>query len=124
MADIVRGLLVIAHGSVVPGAEREVVELAEQMRDRAGLPVAEVGYLDYTEPRIPEAVAKCVQRGATELVVLPYFLAEGYLVRKMRRAVVAAAANHPGLRLLEAAPLGPDPRFADVLLDRVAEAAD
>lgn len=124
MRDSVRGLLVIAHGSIVPGAEREVRLVADRLRERSGLGVVEVGYLDYTEPGIPAALAACVERGATEIVVLPYFLAEGYLVRKMRRAVATARANHPGLRLCEARALGPDPRFADILLDRIRDVTE
>ena len=115
------GLLVVAHGSVVPGAGREVLGVAERLRERSGLRVVEVGFLDYTEPGIPAALAACVDRGATEVVVLPYFLAEGYLVRKMRRAVAAAMANHPGVQLREARALGPDPRFADIVLDRIRD---
>lgn len=123
MQEAVRALLVIAHGSVVPGAEREVWALADRLREKSELDVVEVGYLDYTEPSIPEAVAACVERGATEIVVLPYFLAEGYLVRKVRLALTAAMANHPGVRLREARALGPDPRFAEIVMDRIREAA-
>lgn len=116
-----QAILLIAHGSVLHGAERDVHHLAEGLRRQTGARVVEVGFLDYTEPFIPQAVAACAEQGATHLLVLPYFLTSGYLLRKCLAAVQQAAANHPPLTLTLAQPLGPHRKLADLVLERVEQ---
>jgi sirohydrochlorin ferrochelatase len=116
-----QGILVVAHGSVLPGAERDVLRLAEGLRELTGARVVEVGFLDYTEPLIPRAVASCVENGVEELFVLPFFFTGGYLLNKCVRQVEQAAANYPHLKLNLAKPLGPHPKLADAVLKQASE---
>jgi sirohydrochlorin cobaltochelatase len=114
------GIVVLAHGSVVPGSgEEALAELAAFLRAQSG-GVVEVGYLNFQSPRIPEAVARVAAAGVDRLTVAPFFLSEGFLLRKaIRQARDAAPA---GLELKIASPIGPHPRLLDAVLERMAEA--
>lgn len=117
-----RGILLVAHGSVVAGAEQDLQRVAAFLRAKIGGGVVELGYLSGTSPSLADAVDACVAQGVTDLLVMPYFLSGGYLQRKALRQVELEAQRHPHLTLHQGAPLGPHPRFADVVLDRIAEA--
>ena len=74
-----KSLLIVAHGSRREASNEEVRKLAEQIRCMPDLPVDEVttAFLELAEPSIPEGLEACIQRGASEVLVFPYFLAAG-----------------------------------------------
>ncbi len=68
--------------------------------------------MELAEPSIATAFDRCVAGGATTVAVAPYFLGPGsHWDRDIPALAAAAAAGHPGVRWLVAAPLGPDPRL-------------
>ncbi|MCC5811881.1 MAG: CbiX/SirB N-terminal domain-containing protein [Ectothiorhodospiraceae bacterium] len=74
-----RYLLLIAHGSRREASNDEVRALTRALAARAGPAFEGVrcGFLELASPGIGEAVDQCVAAGATEVVVLPYFLSAG-----------------------------------------------
>ncbi len=82
----------------------------------AGVPVLP-GFLEMTEPSIPQALEASVARGATRVVVLPYFLHPGMHVRRDLVAIVdAARAAHPNVTFDIAEFLGADPGITAILV--------
>ncbi|PWK05956.1 sirohydrochlorin chelatase [Tumebacillus permanentifrigoris] len=113
------GIVVLAHGSEVPGSgEETLAELAAFLRSESGA-VVEVGYLNFQSPRIAEAVTRVLAAGVDRVTVAPFFLSEGYLMRKAVRQAKEAAH---GVEIKIASPLGQHPRLLDVVLERMAEA--
>jgi sirohydrochlorin cobaltochelatase len=106
------------------GGERELVSVAERVRRELRAEVVEVGFLSFAEPGIGPAVERCVRQGVTALVVVPFFLTEGFLARRAIRKVREEAAKYPQLQVSVSAPLGPHPRLVDVVLGRIEEALD
>ena len=71
-------------------------------------------------PSIGAAFDACVAAGARTVVLSPYFLSPGRHWQEDLPALAAqAAARHPGVRYLVAAPLGLHPLIAQVLEARV-----
>ena len=112
-------LLLIAHGSRRRESNEEVARLAEVLRERA------VGRFDYVthaflelgEPSIGTAVDDAVSRGASEIVVLPYFLAAGtHVVNDIPGIVAEKQAEHPGVQIRAARYLGTADGLPDILL--------
>mgnify|MGYP002737468793 CR=1 FL=1 len=95
-----RFLLIIAHGSRRQASNDEVRQLAarvDHQRDGA-FDAVEVAFLELAEPEIPEGLARCVERGAREIVVFPYILAAGtHVVGDIPEAIDAFRAAHPGI---------------------------
>ncbi len=61
-----------------------------------------------------------VLRGATTVVVFPYFLLPGrHWNDDIPRLAAAAAKNHPGVRYLVTAPFGLHPLMAEVMRQRI-----
>jgi sirohydrochlorin ferrochelatase len=118
-----RALLLIAHGSRRAEANADLEHVAAELRRRGRFDVVVPSYLELAEPDIPTGGDRCVEAGATEVVMLPYFLSAGVHARDdMAEARAALGAKHPGVRFSLAEPLGRHPLLLDVVEQRAAEA--
>lgn len=118
-----RALLLVDHGSRRAEANAVVEEIARAVRERSPGWTVEAAHMELAAPDVAEGVRLCAERGAEELVVVPYFLGPGrHASEDIPRLVREAAAGRSGLALRFAEPLGAHPRLVDAVLDRVAEA--
>jgi sirohydrochlorin ferrochelatase len=109
-------LVACAHGTRNPTGRRLIAELAlAARRQRPGL-VTTAAFVDVQPPTVVDVVAGLAATGQPAVVV-PLLLSGGYHVHVDIAGAVAAA---PGT--VAARPLGPDPRLAAVLRDRLLEA--
>ena len=117
-------LLLVAHGSPRPEANADIRQVADELRRRvAELPVR-IGYLDCNAPDIATAVDECVADGATEVVVVPYFLHSGrHLVRDIPEILEQSAQKFPAITITMTDYVGHQPAIADILLDRARAVA-
>ena len=98
-----KAILLFSHGSVLCGAGENLKRLAREMQNRGDADVVEVGFLNYSSPTFAEAFARCVEKGATEIVVAPYFLIAGKFVRvDLPPQIEAMRAQYPQVRVLVA----------------------
>lgn len=98
------GIVLAGTGSSHPAANAVVHRLAARLGGVAAFATA--------EPRVPEAIASLRARGAERVVVASWFLAAG---RLLDRVHAQAGDDVP-----VADPLGPDPRIAELVLERFA----
>ncbi len=117
-------IIIVDHGSRLVESNQMLEELArlfaERYRDR--FPIVEPAHMELAEPSIATAYAACVQRGAREIVVLPFFLGPGrHWTTDIPNLAREAAANHPGTRFTVAPPLGIDDLMLELLAKRATE---
>ena len=74
-------VILFSHGSLLCGAGEQLELHAERLRNNAEYSSVEIGYLNYSSPSFAEAVEKCVDAGATKILISPYFLIPGYFVK-------------------------------------------
>lgn len=107
-------LIACAHGTNDPEGQRRINALRDEIAAlRPGLEVLEA-YVDVQQPELPDVVA-AVPEGA-RAVVVPLLLTVGFHVQV---DIAEAVASRPNT--LAAAPLGPDPRLARLLDERLGE---
>ncbi|HEX4609355.1 MAG TPA: CbiX/SirB N-terminal domain-containing protein [Urbifossiella sp.] len=115
-------LLLIAHGSRRAEANADLEHVAGQLRGRGAYPDVQVSYLELAEPSIDGGGAQCAGRGATDVILLPYFLSPGkHVAEDLTAARDRLAAAFPGVRFVLAEPLGRHPLLIDILEQRAAE---
>ncbi len=116
------GFVLFAHGSSVESANAAVRSFTARFA-QAGNYLAEPAFLEQAEPSLASAAARLLARGASRIVVIPYFLTLGiHLQRDLPRIVSEIAALHPGLTIGIAPPLDGHPALLDIALDRAAAA--
>ncbi|PFG36320.1 sirohydrochlorin ferrochelatase [Flavimobilis soli] len=104
-------VVLAAAGSSDPRAAAAVEEMLTLVRERWSGAVT-IGYGAGAEPRVPDAVTHARAAGATRVVVASYLLAPGFFLDRLHEAGADVVT----------APLAPDPRLAQVVLDRYDDA--
>lgn len=112
--------LLIAHGSRRQEANADLVALAEHVRATERFAVVEIAYLELAQPDIPAGAAKCVERGATDVRMLPYFLSMGtHVADDLERYRREFEEQFPNVRFSLCPPLGVHPKIVEVALERL-----
>ncbi|MEQ1663275.1 MAG: CbiX/SirB N-terminal domain-containing protein [Thiobacillus sp.] len=102
-------LLIIAHGSRRAASNDEVRALADIVRAQSGSAYdhVEAAFLELAEPDIPGGLTALAQRGATDIVAFPYFLAAGtHVAQDIPEAIGIFTAAHPHVAVRMTAHLG------------------
>lgn len=116
-----KALVLVAHGSRRPEANADLEYIAEGLRTRGGFGFIRTAYLELAEPTIPDAVAACVAAGATDVMLMPYFLSPGvHVAEDLEHARVEFAITYPDVTFKLAEPLGRHPLLIDIVAERVA----
>jgi sirohydrochlorin ferrochelatase len=119
---VTTALLLIAHGSRHAEANADLHHVAAELRAR-GHPVVVPSFLELAEPGIEAGGRECVARGASRVVLVPYFLSAGVHVRRdLTQAHENLEREFPRVEFLLAEPLGRHPLMIDVVARRVEEA--
>jgi sirohydrochlorin ferrochelatase len=114
-----KALLLVAHGSRRESSNQEVRDLAARLGERAAGRFGHVdcAFLEIAEPLIPDGIQRCIDRGADEVVVLPYFLSAGrHVVEDIPNDVAIKQTEHPGIDIRIAPYLGSAEGVIDLLL--------
>ncbi len=122
-----QGIVVLGHGSraSVGEANQVVFQISDIIKQRLGSDMVETAIMNRKSElaTIEDAVASLVARGADSIVVVPMFFANGmHIQHDIPEEISALKDRFPGVAITMAAHLGPDPRIADILLDRIREA--
>jgi len=116
------GIVIFGHGSSVPSANEAVARVAAEAALAGGFTLSETAFLEVS-PTLREATAKLVQRGAEEILVMPYFLTLGiHLQRDLPRIIEELSTEFGGLRMRVTPPLDGHPALSGIVVDRVKEA--
>jgi len=116
------GFIVFAHGSRIESANQAVRDIAAKMAASRS-EMVEAAFLELGQPDLTGAAALLVTRGASHIIVIPYFLTLGtHMQRDLPRLVQDAARQNGGVEIEVTSPLDGHPALLEALLDRASEA--
>ena len=115
-------VLLIAHGSRHAPANEDLFRIAGRIAEQGEYRIVEPAFLELAEPDIPGGGARCVERGATRVLMIPYFLSSGvHLIRDLTAARDDLERRHPAVEFRLGPPLGPDPLLETLVAERVRQ---
>lgn len=119
-----RAFLLIDHGSRRSEANALLDEVASRVKDRMGHDtIVEAAHMEIAEPTIAQGFARCVEQGATIVVVHPFMLAPGrHVTEDLPRLVSESADAHAGVSFVMAPPLGSHSGIIDAVIERCQSA--
>jgi sirohydrochlorin ferrochelatase len=118
-------VLLIAHGSRHPSANDDLHELAGRLSASGEYPIVEACFLELAEPDIAAGGDRCVARGATRVLMVPYFLSAGvHLRRDLTAARDELSRRHRHVAFRLGSPLGPHPLLDSLVAARIRELED
>ena len=112
-------LLVVGRGTSDSDANGNVAKVARMLWEGIGFAHAEIGYSGVAHPRTEVALERAARLGFRRIVVFPYFLFTGVLVRRIYEAADAVAARHPGIDFVKAHYLDDHPLVIDTFVERI-----
>jgi sirohydrochlorin ferrochelatase len=119
------GIILVDHGSRKESANTLLLDVVDLFKATSGAAIVEAAHMELAEPSLADAYAACVEQGATEVVIHPYFLAPGrHSTSDIPRLAEEAAALYPLVPYRVTEPLGLDARITEVIALRIREASD
>lgn len=115
-------LALVGRGTTDPDANGEVAKLARMLEEGMGFGAATVCYSGTAKPLVADGLRAAARLGFARLVVLPFFLFDGVLVKRIYAAADALQEREPELEVLKAGYFGVHPHVADVMIERAREA--
>ncbi|OOZ35771.1 sirohydrochlorin chelatase [Solemya velesiana gill symbiont] len=118
-------LLLVAHGSRREASNDEVRAVAQKLAALAGERFSQVdaAFLELAEPSIPDGIARCCERGAQRVLVLPYFLSAGrHVVTDIPSDVDQGRTRCPEVAVELCGYLGGSEAMPELLLELAAKA--
>lgn len=125
--QIKNGIVIVDHGSRLSESNQMLEQVAVLFAKRFAYrySIVEPAHMELAEPSIATAYARCVERGATRVIVCPFFLGPGkHWTGDIPRLTSEAAAKHPQSTYHVAMPLGIDDLILDLLDKRVRFCVD
>jgi sirohydrochlorin cobaltochelatase len=115
-------LMVVGRGTNDSDANSNVHKVARMLWEGMGFGWAEVSYSGVAYPLVDEGMKHAMKLGYKRIIVFPYFLFTGILVRRIYAWADEAAAAHPDVEVLNASYLNDHTQLLDCFVDRIEEA--
>jgi sirohydrochlorin cobaltochelatase len=117
-------LLVVGRGTNDPDANSNIAKVTRMLWEGMGFGWAEAAFSGVAAPLVEPALKRVLRMGFRRVVVFPYFLFTGVLVKRIYAAAERVAAAHPEVEILKAAYLRDHDLVLDCFADRVGEIVD
>jgi len=107
------GIVLFAHGSREPDWVKPFERIAQQLSSSHAV---ELAYLERTTPKLDEAVASLVKKGAKRIRIVPLFLgAGGHIKEDLPKLAEAARARHAGVEIVLETTIGERKEITDAI---------
>jgi sirohydrochlorin cobaltochelatase len=114
-------LLFVGRGSSDPDANSDVYKLARLLWEGSGYQTVETCFIGITHPRLEEGFRRARLYQPKRIIVVPYFLFTGLLVKKIFDITAQQQEQHPEISMLCLPEMGLDPRLFSILRERELE---
>ncbi|MBV8505641.1 MAG: sirohydrochlorin chelatase [Alphaproteobacteria bacterium] len=114
-------LVVVGRGTNDPDANSDISKLARMLWEGMALGWAEVAFSGVAHPRVDAALMRAATIGFRRIIVFPYFLFTGILVKRIYAQTDTVAALFPGIEFVKAQYLRDHEGVLDAFRDRVAD---
>jgi precorrin-8X/cobalt-precorrin-8 methylmutase len=114
-------LVIVGRGTTDPDANSEVFKLGRILEEGLGFGGSFICYSGTARPLVLEGLKRASRLGFRRIVVAPFFLFTGILVKRIYAAVDDVALDHPEIEFLKCSYLGTHEFLADAFLERAEE---
>jgi len=114
-------ILLLGRGGSDPDANSDLYKIARLLWEKLNYSLVEPAYMGVTGPLIEEGIARCIKLGAKKIVILPYFLFTGILIKRLETSLREFKLNHPDIEFKLADYFGYHKRLQTIVMERIAE---
>lgn len=114
-------LLVVGRGSSDPDANANIAKVMRLLWEGFGFGWGETAYSGVTFPLVEPALEKAARLGFRRIVVFPYFLFTGVLIKRIYESTGFVAEKYPDIEFLKADYLNDHPQVLATFRERLEE---
>jgi len=117
-------LMVVGRGTNDPDANSNIAKVARMLWEGMGFGWAEIAFSGVAAPLVDRGLAHAARLGYRRIIVFPYFLFTGILVKRIYEWTREAAVAHPDIEFVEAPYLNDHPLVLASFEERLQEILD
>ena len=117
-------LVVVGRGTNDPDANSNISKLTRMLWEGMGFGWAEIAFSGVAHPRVDAALTRAARLGFRRIIVFPYFLFTGVLVKRIYAQTETVARLFPEIEFIKALYLRDHPEVIGAFGDRVGEVSD
>jgi len=111
-------VLLISHGSRFSKTKEEVKILVRRLRESSSINIFEYAFLEIETPSIPDGIETCIQKGATDILILLNFLNSGrHVDEDIPKIIEKAKRQYPNISFHISKPVGQHENIIKLFLD-------
>ncbi len=115
-----QGILILAHGSRAEHTKNTLKTIVEPVREKLTDKIIQTAFMQFDDMNIDKGLTALMEKGATEIKVIPYFLFDGVHIHEdIPNEIAEFTKKHPSVSITLGKTLGTDPRLSDILVDRI-----
>ncbi len=114
-------LVVVGRGASDADANSNICKITRFLEEGMGFGWATTCFSGVTTPLVPECLARAHGLGFKQVIVFPYFLFTGRLVKRIYAWADEYAATHPDVALVKAPYLNDHPQVIDTFVAKLRE---
>lgn len=117
-------ILFIGRGSSDVDAKEDFYKISRLLKENLHVPILECAFIGVTTPTVQDGMERCIELGAKKVIMLPYFLFTGILMKRMNKMAEQFKLDYPHATIEIAEYFGYHPKLQTVLLERMNQALD
>lgn len=121
VTDEETAVLVLGRGSSDPDANSDFFKMTRMLWEKLPYKWAESSFIGVTQPSFPDGLQRCLLLGAKKIVIMPYFLFTGVLIKRIDEMTAEFAAAHPEVQVEIGGYFGFHPKLVELVLERANE---
>jgi len=114
-------LVVVGRGASDPDANSNASKVTRMLWEGFGFGWAETAYSGVTFPLVEPALEQAAKLGFKRIIVFPYFLFTGILIKRIYDGVDVVAERHKGIEFIKAPFLNDHPKVIDTFVERLEQ---
>lgn len=115
-------ILLLGRGGSDPDANSDLYKITRLLWEKTGYELVESAFMGVTNPLVDEGVDRCLKLGAKRVIILPYFLFTGVLIKRLEKLLIQYQQQYPHIEFKLAGYFGFHPKLETILKDRAEEA--
>ncbi|CAM3791072.1 sirohydrochlorin chelatase [Mesobacillus zeae] len=115
-------IIFLGRGGSDPDANSELYKIARLFWEKTKYKLVEPAFMGVTGPLVKEGIERCIRLGAQKIIILPYFLFTGILIKRLEKLVCDFQSEYQQQEIKLAGYFGFHPRLQNIIEDRIEEA--
>lgn len=118
-----KAVLYVGHGSRDQEGNEEVIQVVERLKVKMNQSlIIETCFLEFADPNVKHGIENCIQKGATEIAIIPIMLLPaGHSKIHIPMVIDEAKKKHPSLKITYGKPIGVHPLTLEICRERLEE---